>query len=84
MHRLWQARRQLLDIRLIKRTGSRAWPLPQGWADKTAKLRQKDRDARWMLVFGKSRLRPDGTKHADVAIPVFGCKSHAGIDRRHG
>ena len=41
-------------------------------------------DARWTLVFGKARLREDGTRHADVAIPVFGYKSHAGIDRRHG
>ena len=41
-------------------------------------------DARWTLVFGKARLREDGTQHADIAIPVFGYKSHAGIDRRHG
>jgi len=41
-------------------------------------------DARWTLVFGKARLREDGTQHADIAIPVFGSKSHAGIDRRHG
>jgi transposase, IS5 family len=55
--------------------------IPEAW---TAKLRQKDRDARWTLVFGKARLREDGTKHADIAIPVFGYKSHASIDRRHG
>ena len=46
--------------------------------------RQKDRDARWTLVFGKARKREDGTRHADIAIPVFGYKSHASIDRRHG
>ncbi|MGM0583317.1 MAG: IS5 family transposase [Pseudomonadota bacterium] len=62
----------------------KAGRVPQDWADTPAKLRQKDRDARWTLVFGKARLREDGTKHADVAIPVFGYKSHAGIDRRHG
>jgi transposase, IS5 family len=39
---------------------------------------------RWTLVFGKARLREDGTRHADIAIPVFGYKSHASIDRRHG
>jgi transposase, IS5 family len=33
-------------------------------------------------VFGKARLREDGTRHADIAIPVFGYKSHASIDRR--
>ena len=62
----------------------KAGRVPQDWKEKPAKLRQKDRDARWTLVFGKARLREDGTKHADVAIPVFGYKSHAGIDRRHG
>ena len=62
----------------------KAGRVPKDWQDKTAKLRQKDRDARWTLVFGKARLREDGTRHADVAIPVFGYKSHAGIDRRHG
>ena len=58
--------------------------IPDDWKDHSAKLRQKDRDARWTLVFGKARLREDGSRHADIAIPVFGYKSHASIDRRHG
>jgi transposase, IS5 family len=58
--------------------------VPEEWTAKPAMLRQKDRDARWTLVFGKARLREDGTRHADIAIPVFGYKSHASIDRRHG
>lgn len=58
--------------------------IPEDWRASPAKLRQKDRDARWTLVFGKARDREDGTKHADIAIPVFGYKSHASIDRRHG
>lgn len=58
--------------------------IPEDWKANPAKLRQKDRDARWTLVFGKARLREDGTRHADIAIPVFGYKSHASIDRRHG
>jgi IS5 family transposase len=62
----------------------KAGRVPKDWADRPAKLRQKDREARWTLVFGKARLRADGTKHVDIAIPVFGYKSHAGIDRRHG
>lgn len=62
----------------------KAGRVPQEWKDTPAKLRQKDRDARWTLVFGKARLREDGTRHADIAIPVFGYKSHAGIDCRHG
>jgi transposase, IS5 family len=62
----------------------KAGRIPPEWKEKPAKLRQKDRDARWTLVFGKARQREDGTRHADIAIPVFGYKSHAGIDRRHG
>jgi transposase, IS5 family len=70
--------------------------IPENWKAKPAKLRQKvepwvaigsrpmANDARWTLVFGKARLREDGTRHADIAIPVFGHKSLAGIDRRHG
>ncbi len=62
----------------------KAGRIPEAWQDKPAKLRQKDRDARWTLVFGRAREREDGTRHADIAIPVFGYKSHASIDRRHG
>ena len=62
----------------------KAGRVPEEWTDKPAKLAQKDRDARWTLVFGKARQREDGTHHADIAIPVFGYKSHASIDRRHG
>ena len=62
----------------------KAGHIPEDWKDKPAKLRQKDRDARWTLVFGKAREREDGTSYADIAIPVFGYKSHASIDRRHG
>jgi transposase, IS5 family len=35
-------------------------------------------------VFGKARLREDGARHTDIAIPVLGYKSHASIDRPHG
>jgi IS5 family transposase len=67
-----------------KKADIKSGRIPPEWKDKPAKLRQKDRDARWTPVFGKARLRPDGTQHADIAIPVFGYKSHAGIDRRPG
>jgi transposase, IS5 family len=66
------------------RRKKRSRRIPEDWQAKPAKLRQKDRDARWTLVFGKARLREDGTKHAGIAIPAFGYKSHASIDRRHG
>lgn len=42
--------------------------LPEAWADKPAKRRQKDRDARWTKKHGKSH---------------FGYKNHVGIDRKH-
>jgi transposase, IS5 family len=58
--------------------------IPPAWNEHPAKLRQKDRDARWTLVFGRARERADGTRHADIAIPVFGYKNHVSIDRRHG
>ena len=50
----------------------KAGRVPEEWTDKPAKLAQKDRDARWTLVFGKARQREDGTHHAGIAIPVFG------------
>ena len=41
---------------------------PEAWADKPAKRRQKDRDARWTKKHGKSH---------------YGYKNHVTIDRRH-
>jgi len=59
--------------------------IPEDWKANPTKLR-RDRTAtragRWSQA--KARLREDGTRHADIAIPIFGYKSHAGIDRRHG
>ncbi len=54
------------------------------WPDKPAKARQKDVDARWTVKFSKAKPAADGTPQADIAIPVFGYKSHISIDRRHG
>ena len=42
--------------------------LPEAWADKPAKRRQKDSDARWTKKHGKSH---------------YGYKNHVGIDRKH-
>src|SRR5919202_4881396 len=36
--------------------------VPDDWRSKPAKLRQKDRDARWTVKFSKAKERPDGTK----------------------
>lgn len=55
------------------------------WPDEPAKAAQKDVDARWTLkIGGKVRHRPDGTPLPMIATPVFGYKSHIGIDRRYG
>jgi len=65
---------------VIKAGGS-----PAGWS--RAKRRQKDRDARWTLKRGRSKPQPeDGTTRTgiEIAVPMFGYKSHLNIDRRHG
>lgn len=58
--------------------------IPEAWADKPAKLAQKDRDARWTVKYSKAKPKEDGRKQVDLAIPAFGYKNHACIDRRHG
>ncbi len=54
------------------------------WPDEPAKARQKDTDARWTMKFSKAKPAMDGKPQIDIAIPVFGYKSHICIDRRHG
>ena len=55
------------------------------WPDEPNKATQKDTDARWtMKIGGKIRYRPDGTLLPQIALPVFGYKSHISIDRRFG
>ncbi|MFC6623820.1 transposase [Novosphingobium panipatense] len=58
--------------------------IPQAWAAKPARLAQKDRDARWTLKRGRRKKGPDGKFMAEIATPLFGYKSHLGIDQRHG
>ena len=59
--------------------------IPDGWAEHPAKLRQKDRDARWTVKFSKAKERPDGTKPpVDIAIPTFGYQNHIAIDKGFG
>lgn len=60
--------------------------IPAEWAARPKKLAQKDRDARWTLKRAKARkVKTDGTKaKVEIAIPVFGYKTHVSIDRRHG
>ena len=54
------------------------------WPDKPAKARQKDVDGRWTVKYSKAKVRTDGTKPIDIAIPLYGYKSHVSIDRMHG
>jgi len=67
-----------------ERAAIKAGQIPEGWAEKPAKLRQKDRDARWTVKFSKAKPREDGAPQVDLAVPAFGYKSHIGIDRGHG
>jgi IS5 family transposase len=59
---------------------------PEGWTP--ARRAQVDRDARWTLRRGRKRPAPGGAgskrEAAAIAVPVFGYKSHLGIDRAHG
>ena len=59
--------------------------IPEVWKGKPAKLRHKDGDARWTVKFSKAKPVEEGKpKHVDIAVPAFGYKNHAAIDRRHG
>ena len=57
--------------------------IPAEWATKPAKLRQKDRDARWTVKYTKAKPDEAGMPRVDLAVPAFGYKNHLGIDRRH-
>jgi transposase, IS5 family len=57
--------------------------IPEDWQTKPAKLRQKDRDARWTIKYTKAKPLEDGRKQADLAIPAFGYQNHLSADRRH-
>jgi hypothetical protein len=62
----------------------KAGRIPEAWKEKPAKLRQKDRDARWTVTFTKAKPKADGSKPIDIAIPSFGYQNHVSIDRAHG
>lgn len=61
----------------------KAGRIPEAWRARPAKLRQKDRDARWTVKYTKAKPLDDGRKQVDLAIPAFGYQSHVGADRRH-
>jgi transposase, IS5 family len=57
--------------------------IPEDWKAKPAKLKQKDRDARWTVKYTKAKPLEDGRKQVDLAIPAFGYRNHISTDRRH-
>jgi len=62
----------------------KAGRITQDWSKNPARLRQKDRNARWTVKFSKAKPRADGTTPVDIAIPTFGYQTHISTDRRHG
>ncbi len=63
----------------------KAGRIPAEWQARPAKLRHKDRDARWTVKFTTAKPASDGVVPAvDIAIPTFGYQSHVGIDRGFG
>jgi Transposase domain (DUF772) len=49
--------------------------IPPEWANNPAKLRQKDRDARWTVKYTKAKPSEAGLPRIDLAIPAFGYKN---------
>jgi len=62
----------------------KAGRVPEDWQKKPAKLRQKDRDARWAVKASKAKSGPDGETPPNIVIPSFGYQNHISIDRRYG
>lgn len=62
--------------------------VPERWQDKPAKVRQKDRDARWSIKYTKAKVKkgadPKAFKPVDLVVPIFGYKNHIGMDRAPG
>ena len=85
---------QIVDASLIaapkqrntdaEKTDIKAGRIPPEWSKTPARLRQKDRDARWTVKFSKAKPRADGTTPVDIAIPTFGYQNHISTDRCHG
>ena len=67
----------------VEKAAIREGRIPDCWEDKPAKLRQKDRDARWTVKHTKAKTQEDGAKLVDLAIPEFGYKNHVSADKRH-
>ena len=87
---------QILDATIVpaprqrntedEKTAIKEGRVPEAW--KPAKVRQKDRDARWTVKYSKAKVKegadPRAARPVDLAIPMFGYKNHVGIDRSYG
>jgi len=70
---------QLLDATIVsapkqrntdgEKAAIKTGQIPDAWKDKPAKLRQKDRDARWTVKYSKAKPREDGQPQVDLAVP---------------
>jgi len=71
-----------------KKAAIKQGKVPERWKERPAKVRQKDRDARWTVKYSKTKVKegadPKAFKPVDLAIPMFGYKNHIGIDQAHG
>ena len=59
----------------------------QIWPEAPAKAAQKDIDARWTMKRGSLKQSEAGAPSAppaQIMVPMFGYKNHAGIDRTFG
>jgi IS5 family transposase len=84
---------QLLDATIVaapkqrntktEKQAIREGRIPDDWQRQPAKLRQKDRDARWTVKTTKAKSREGDTPLVDLAIPEFGYQNHISADRRH-
>ena len=59
-----------------EKTEIKAGRIPEAWKAEPAKLRQKDRDARWTVKWSKAKPSDDGSPRLDLAVPAFGYKNH--------
>jgi IS5 family transposase len=84
---------QLLDATIVaapkqrntktEKQAIREGRIPDDWQRQPAKLRQKDRDARWTVKTTKAKSREGDTPLVDLAIAEFGYQNHISADRRH-
>ena len=68
---------QIIDATLVaapkqrnsggEKAAIKAGAVPKEWQEKLAKLRQKDRDARWTVKFAKAKPKNDGAPQIDIA-----------------